>query len=220
MLLKGTIKFLKELKENNNQEWFHRNKLRYDSLKKEFELFLNKLISEISKFDGRTKYVIPKDCIFRIYRDIRFSKDKTPYKTNFGAYISNGGRRSRYAGYYFHIEPSSSMLAGGIYIPDAEVLKCVRDEIFYNVNEFKKIINSPKFKNYFNEIDGDKLKNIPKDFPKDFAEAEFLKFKSYNMVYFLKNEKIPSDDLLELSVGIFKGMYPFNEFINKAIDIM
>ncbi|MDD5569551.1 MAG: DUF2461 domain-containing protein [Bacteroidales bacterium] len=220
MIIRNITSFLKELTSNNNKDWFHANKNRYDELKKEFESFLNLLIPSISKFDERVKYITAKDCIFRIYRDIRFSKDKTPYKTNFGAYIACGGRKSRFAGYYFHIEPSSSMLAGGIYIPDAEVLKCVRNEIFYNINDFKKIISSPKFKKYFNEIDGDKLVNIPKDFPKDFADAELLKFKSYNMVYFLKNEKLSSDDLLKLSVEIYKEMYHFNEFINKAIDVM
>jgi len=137
MISPNIIKFLTTLKENNNRDWFNKNKKWYQRSIEEFEVYVNCLIGEIQKFDVDIRFLAAKDCIFRIYRDIRFSKDKSPYKTNFGAFIVKDGRKSGNAGYYLHIEPGSSFLGGGIYMPPAETLRVVRKEIFENTKEFK-----------------------------------------------------------------------------------
>ena len=130
MNTKGILAFLNELAENNNREWFQANKPRYEEAKKEFENFVGQLIGEISKFDPQIKTVEAKNCLFRIYNDIRFAKNKAPYKTNFGASIAKGGKNGGYAGYYLHIENGASFVAGGVYMPQADKLKLIRKEIY------------------------------------------------------------------------------------------
>jgi len=212
------LSFLKEISENNNQEWFHKNKTLYDKAKQEFEIYVNKLIPAIAVFDTDIKNISAKDCLFRIYRDIRFSKDKTPYKNNFGAFIAKNGKKCTCAGYYFHIEPGGSMLAGGIYMPPTDTLKLVRSEIYYKTAEFKKIINNKEFVRLFGNVDGEKLVNVPKDFPKDFPDIDLLKFKSYAILHKLTDKQLLSENLFEESIPIFKAMYPLNSFFNKAIE--
>ena len=123
------IQFLNELSENNNREWFQKNKKWYDESREKVLFLTEVVINEIRKFDPDVPLLEPKDCLFRIFRDVRFSHDKSPYKTNFGSFIAKGGRKSSYAGYYFHIEPSGSFVGGGIYMPAAEPLKAIRDYI-------------------------------------------------------------------------------------------
>ena len=217
--MKNILDFLTVLKDNNNKDWFHANRKDYDEAKSDFEGFINKLIPAISEFDKSIKFITAKECIFRINKDIRFSKDKSPYKTNFGAFISQGGRKSKYGGYYFHIEPSSSMIAGGVYMPEPVDLKAIRNEIYYNTSEFKKIIKDKNFIKYFSELDGDKLVNAPKDFPKDFPEIDLLKFKHYVVMHSISDKEILNKNLFDLTIEIFKGMYKFNEFLNKSLNI-
>ncbi|HEY4785942.1 MAG TPA: DUF2461 domain-containing protein, partial [Bacteroidales bacterium] len=153
-MLEKSLSFLTVLKDNNYKEWFHENKPLYEEAKKEFESFVSLLIKEIKAIDGDIGYPEPKDCIFRIFRDIRFSNDKTPYKTNFGAFMAKGGnRKSEYGGYYFHLEPGNSLLAGGIWMPQPGILKAIREEIFHNIDEFLAIIESKEFKKQFGELD-------------------------------------------------------------------
>ncbi len=215
---KLVLNFLKTLSENNNQEWFHNNKSAYDEAKKEFETFVNKLIPAVAEFDKGIQNISVKDCTYRIYRDIRFSKDKTPYKINMGAYIVKNGKKSNRAGYYFHIEPGGSLLAGGIYLPPPDVLKAVRSEIYYNAEKFKKIIYDKEFVKLFGELDPDKLVNAPKDFPKDFPDIDLLKYKNYTFIHKLTDKQILSENLFEETIRMFKAMYPFNSFINNALD--
>jgi len=215
---KAILSFLEKLTQNNNKDWFHENKATYNDLKQEFETFINKLIPAIAEFDKEIKHVSAKDCLFRIYRDIRFSKNKTPYKNNFGAYIAKNGKNSKSAGYYFHIEPAGSLLAGGIYLPPPEVLKLVRSEIYYNVAEYKKIINDKLFIKQFGNIEGEKLVNAPKDFPKDFADIDILKYKSYTIIHKLSDKQVLSANLLEETIDVFKAMHPINSFFNKALE--
>ncbi len=215
---KKILTFLQELTENNHQEWFHKNKNAYNEAKLEFEAFINKLIPAIAEFDKDIKLITAKDCLFRIYRDIRFSKNKTPYKNNFGAFISKGGKNSRGAGYYFHIEPNGSMLGGGIYMPLTDVLKQIRSEIYYQTAEYKKITNDKLFIKYFGSVEGEKLVNAPKDFPKDFPDIELLKLKSYTILNKLSDKLLLSENLFEETINIFKAMYPLNSFFNKALE--
>lgn len=214
------LAYLEDLKKNNNRDWFNTNKSRYVAAKEEFELFVNNLIPEIREIDNSIGVVTAKDCVFRIYRDVRFSTNKEPYKTNMGAYISRDGKKGKFAGYYIHIEPdNNSFIAAGIHMPDADTLKEIRIEIMENTDEMKKIINDSKFKNIFPEIYGEKLKTAPKGFPKEFKDIELLKFKSYAIVHklddkFVKNETNLKDSLIDL----YKIAHPFNTFINRVIE--
>lgn len=218
MLSTQTLHFLSELKHNNNREWFHENKPRYEEAKKEFEGFIDLMINKISNFDNQVAGLLPKNCIFRIYRDIRFSRDKTPYKPNFGGFMAKGGRKSIYAGYYIHIEDNGSFLAGGLYNPPSAALKEVRNEIMNRTNEFKEIINTKNFKKYFEEIKGDKLKLAPKGFPKDFDDIELLKFKSYIVIHNINNEQVVKSDFPDYATKIFQEMYPLNSFFNQILE--
>jgi uncharacterized protein (TIGR02453 family) len=214
---KNALSFLTKLKKNNHKEWFDKNKPQYLQIKADFEELVGKFIKEISKYDDSVKTLEPKNCTFRIYKDVRFSKDKTPYKTHIGAYIALGGRKSEYAGYYLHIEPGNSFLAGGIWMPESEILQAIRQEIDYNSKEFLKILNSKNFKSYFKEIEGDKLSRNPKGYDPDHPQIEYLKFKSFNVVHSIPDKKITSPDFLKYSVGIYKAMKPLNDFLNASV---
>jgi uncharacterized protein (TIGR02453 family) len=218
MDIKNIIGFLSELSLNNNKEWFHGNKQKYLKAKDEFEILVNLLLAEISTFDKKVSGVQAKDCIFRIYRDIRFSPDKTPYKTNFGAYMVRGGRKSGFAGYYFHIEPKNLFLAGGIYMPPPNVLKAIRDDIYNNIEEFKEIINQQKFREHFGAITGSKLTSAPKGFPKGFEDIDLLKFKDYNVVKELTTKDISNSDFIKTASEVFEAMVPLNKFLNHAVE--
>src|SRR5580704_12619768 len=146
MLQTGTIKFLKDLKKNNNKSWFDAHRTQYEEAKKDFEIFIQTVIDTHNKKDPTLKELKAKQCMFRINRDVRFSKDKSPYKSNFGASINRGGKKSLFAGYYFHCEPGESFAGGGLWGPMPPELKKVRQEIDYNFAEFKKILSNKKFK--------------------------------------------------------------------------
>jgi len=173
----------------------------------------------VQSFDSTVVGITSKDCMFRINRDVRFSNDKSPYKTNIGGFIVKGGRNAMNAGYYLHIEPNKSFLGGGIYLPPADKLKLIRNEIYFNTTAFKKIIADATFKKYFTEIwDDTKLKNAPKDFPKDFADIDLLKFKNYTIIYPLKDEQVMQADFYQYALDVFKAMLPLNSFMNNAIS--
>ncbi len=211
------INFLNKLKKNNNRDWFNDHKKEFVELKEQFEVFINQLIPKIKQLDGFNGSLSAKDCIFRIYRDVRFSKNKAPYKTHFGAYLADGGRKSSFAGYYVHIEPEGSFAGGGVYHPDPAVLKELRYEIMDKTDEFKEIISASGFKKVYPEIYGEKLKTAPKGFPKDFEDIELLKFKSYALVHAIDDKTIRSSDFEDYLLNLYKTAKPFNSFFNKVI---
>jgi len=216
---KNTFKFLKDLKKNNNRDWFNDNKHIYGDARANFEEFIANLIINISKFDPPIENVNPRKSIFRIYRDTRFSKDKTPYKINLGAHLtSHSAKLHDRAGYYIHLEPNNSFLAGGAYLPPAPWLNAIRYEINRNSKEFKKIITSKSFKNYFGELEGEKLKTAPRDYPKDHPEIELLKLKSFLAVHKITNKDVFSKKYLQHAVKVFKALHPFDKFLNDAIE--
>ncbi len=217
MITNTVFSFLEQLKLNNNRDWFHENKKLYDQARKDFELFVNLMINEVAKFDKEVNHVTAKESIFRIFRDVRFSKDKSPYKTNFGAFVSAGGRKSSLSGYYFHVEPDNCMLAGGIYMPPSPALKAVRQEIYENTEEFKAIISAQEFIKFFHQLEGNKLSGAPRGFSKDFEDIELLKYKNYLVMHELKDEELRHKDFLEKMSTVFKAMMPLNHFINRAI---
>ncbi len=210
------LKFLQDLEKNNNREWFKANEKEYKEAKKEFENFVAKLIIEINKFDKSIGYIEPKDCIFRIFRDVRFGKNKDPYKNNFGAYIATNGRKSLTAGYYIHIQAGASFAGGGIYSPPSDILKKIRTEIFEDPSAFRDIINKPSFKMVFNEIYGEKLKTKPKGFD-DFDDIDLIRHKHYAVIQNLNNTEILSEKIIERIIEIYKVQKPFNDYLNNSI---
>lgn len=218
MFTQEIISFLQELSENNHRDWFQANKPRYNELREKFLHFTDMVINEVTQFDPSIKGITAKDAVFRINRDIRFSNDKSPYKTNMGAFIVPGGKKSGKAGYYIHLEPNQSFLAGGIYMPPSPILKSIRKEIFEHTDEFKFIIENSQFKFTFGEIWGEKLKQGPKDFPKDFQDIELLKFKSYTVARNLSKNELISDNFFDHVVEVFECLYPFNRFLNQSFE--
>ena len=218
MISNTILHFLKELARNNNKVWYQKNKNLYVQAKQEFELVTSLLINEIGRFDKNVSGQLPKDCIFRIFRDVRFSNDKTPYKTNFGAYMSKGGRKGGLAGYYLHVEPGSYFLAGGIYMPPSPVLRAIRNEIYHNIDEFLDILGEKKFRQYFGQIWGEKLKAPPRGFSKDFSEIELLKYKHYNVVHEVNEQQITGMNFIGHAVEVYREMLPFNRFLNQAVE--
>ena len=211
------ISFLTDLKENNNREWFKANKKYYEEARQEFVEMVEFLIPALAASTQALVNLEAKDAIFRIYRDVRFGKDKSPYKISMGAIMVPGGRKSEITGHYLHIEPGGSFLAGGAYGPKAERLKGIRSEIYYNSAEFKKIITAPDFVKYFGQIEGSRLKRPPVGFPKDFGDIELLKFKDFTVFHRLTDDEVLNPDFLSKAVNIFEKMNPFNEFLNRAM---
>ena len=217
--METTLDFLKKLKNNNNREWFDSNKTEYLASKEIFEEFVSELIKGINKFDKKVSLDLkPKDCTFRIYKDVRFSKDKTPYKNNMSASINPGGKKSNIPGYYFHLEPDACFLAGGVYMPMPDVLKAIRQEIDYNPLPLINVLKSASFKKEFNGLDEeDKLKNLPKGFNKDHAHSEILKNKHFIVSKKFENKVILKKEGLSKTLNSFKAMYPFLDYLRKAI---
>jgi uncharacterized protein (TIGR02453 family) len=221
MLQPSTIKFLKDLKKNNNKPWFDANRKKYEDAKSDFEIFIQSIIDSYSKKDPTIKELKVKGCTFRINRDIRFSKDKTPYKINMGASINRGGKKSIFAGYYFHLEPGESFAGGGIWMPTPVELKKVRQEIDYNVEEFKKIVSAKKFRSVYGKLyDAAEvsLVKVPQGFEKDNPAAEFLKLKSFLAMKKLKDTDITVSSLKKQVLDAFDALQPLVEFINKALE--
>lgn len=217
--MKDVINFLKLLESNNNREWFTENKVLYDGARQQFEMVLSSIIAGVSAFDGAVGLPSAKDSMFRIYRDVRFSKNKLPYKTNMGGFVSPGGRKSPKAGYYVHIEPGKSFLGGGIYMPDPEMLKKIRQEIYFNTGEFVKIVTQRDFRRVFGELSReDMLKRPPKDFPADFPDIALLMYKSYVVGHSLTDAEVVAADFAVKAIEIFKTMKPLHDFLNRAIE--
>jgi uncharacterized protein (TIGR02453 family) len=212
------IRFLQELTENNNREWFQENKSRYDESRKKALFLTEVVINEIRKFDSEIPLLDPKDCLFRIFRDVRFSNDKRPYKTNFGSFISRGGRKSVYAGYYFHIDPAESFAGGGIYMPDAEPLKAIREYIAENGEEFLSLINNKNFKKVFPEMMDDQLKTAPKGFSPDHEFIDLLRYKSFAFTTSFSQAEVLAENYIDKLVESFKTLYPVNRFLNEALE--
>lgn len=216
--MKNVMNFLKALRRNNNKEWFNDNRKRYEAAKEQMLFFTELMIDEVRKFDEDIPLISPKECLFRIFRDIRFSNDKTPYKTHMGSFIARNGRKSERAGYYIHIEPGNSFLGGGIWHPQTEPLRAIRSEIFDNPSGFKEVIEAPDFRKYYKTIEGEKLKTATKGFPKDFEDIDLLRYKSYAFGFTVNDQTILSYDFLGITVDAFKELYKANRYLNSSLD--
>jgi uncharacterized protein (TIGR02453 family) len=212
--LKPVLAFINDLERNNDREWFKAHRADYDLARERFEEFVAALISKLARTEPLGN-LDPKDCIFRIHRDMRFSKDKTPYKTHFGAYIAPGGRQSRRMGFYVHIENYGSFFAGGMHHPESKQLAAFREAIDRDATEFKGILSEKSFRSTFGEVEGDKLKTMPRGYPKDHPEAEILRLKSIVAVRNIDNGQVASSGIVGVAMETFTAMKPFLDYLEK-----
>ena len=219
MLQPGTITFLGKLTKNNNKPWFDKNRNSYAAAKEDFESLVGNILDNLAQTEPVFKEQKAKDCIFRIFRDVRFSKDKTPYKDHFGAFFSKGGRKFPGAGYYIHIQPGGKSFAGGgLWVPEAPLLKAVRQEIDYNFDEFNAIIENKKFKKLFKQINGEQLKTLPQGYTEDNPAIEYLKMKSFTVSHNIADADITAKNLEKKVMDVFTTMKPFIVFLNRQLD--
>jgi len=222
MLQSATLKFLQALKKNNNKEWFDKNRKEYELAKADFAELVNGVIKKMEEKDATIRGLSSKDCVFRINRDVRFSKNKEPYKSNMGASITAGGKKSPLAGYYFHLEPGGkSFVGGGLYMAEPDKLKKVRQEIDYNWNEFSKIIKTKKFKDHFIDLDrseGITLVREPKGYEKENPAIDYIKLKSWIALKPVTDKELTEKGLVKNICTSFEALYPMIVFLNKALS--
>lgn len=219
MDLSQILKFLQALSKHNDRAWFEKNKGAYLEAKENFDEFLATFLNELIKFNPDLAALNPKKLAFRIYRDVRFSKDKSPYKINMGAGFSPNGKLVQEPGYYLHIQPGNkSFIAGGIYMPDPANLNKIRQEIDYNGDRLEKIVKDKKFTKWFKGFDDfDKLKTVPKGFAKDHPRLEWLKHKSYIVSHPFSDAQVKDKKFLKSITAASQAMKPLNEFLKEAI---
>ncbi|KIA83169.1 hypothetical protein OA84_06360 [Kaistella solincola] len=216
-LKSSTLSFLNLLKLNNNRDWFNENKELYLKAKENVVDFVDELITEIGEFDEDILKIDANKALFRIYRDTRFSQNKQPYKTNFG--ISLGMGKGKKAGYYLHIEPGKSFLAGGVYQPESAVLKEIRKNIELNDQIFQNILEEETFRNNFRGLSVEsKLKRIPTGFEKDHPMAEFLKLKSFTVSHPVSDEVLMKTGAAKNFAKVYKAMKPLNDFLGEPFQ--
>jgi uncharacterized protein (TIGR02453 family) len=221
MLQPATITFLKKLKANNAKEWMDANRDAYLDAKADFETFTAALLQAVAKNDPSIAHLQPKDCTFRINRDVRFSKNKDPYKTNMACYITRGGKKSSFAGYYCHVEPGKAFMAGGIWMPEPIVLKKLRQEIDYNFADFQKIVKGKKFVSTFGDLErteGVMLSRPPKGYEVDNPAIEYLKMKSFIATVPLDDNILTDKGLVKHLAGLFAQLKPFIDFLNMGVE--
>ncbi len=219
MLSNNTLKFLAELKKNNNKPWLEANRKRYDDALAEIRDFTTAWIAGYGKKDDTISHLDPKKCVFRIHRDVRFSANKDPYKTNLGTYLNKGGKATNTAGFYLHIEPGNCFFGAGNYMPMPEELAKIRQEIDYNFSDFKKIVHNKKFKEQFGDLSIEsKLKRAPKGYEESNEAIEYLKLKGFTVFRKLKDEELTSANFIKTIVDLSVAVKPFVDFLNAAIE--
>ena len=219
MIQATTLQFLKSIKKNNNKEWFEKNRPKYEIAKQEYLQFVTEVLDGIKLKDKSLQFLEPKQCVFRIHRDARFSKNKEPYKTNFGASFSKGAKKIDTAGYYFHLEPGACFIGGGFWFPMAPELSKIRQEMDYCFKEFKGILNKKNFKNTYGSInEKDKLVRPPKGYEANNPAIEYLKLKNFTATLEMSDEDALNKNLVKKVIAAFETLSPLVHFLNKAID--
>ncbi|MCA6364605.1 MAG: DUF2461 domain-containing protein [Bacteroidetes bacterium] len=223
MIHTDTLSFLKKLNKNNNREWFEKNKAHYTTAKDNVEANVAEIIAGIRTFDKRIGDDLEaRKAMFRIYRDVRFSANKAPYKNNLGASINPGGRMAPTPGYYIHIQPDgNSFVAGGMWMPEAPQLAKIRQEIDYNLDEFKALLKDKNFKKFYAGLDNDEgytLSRPPKGYTPDNPAVEFLKYKSFTLSHLFSDEEVMHKNFTKNAIAACKAMHPFLSFLQRAID--
>lgn len=220
MLEPQTLRFLGALKKNNNKPWFDAHRTQYDAARIDFQNFIQLVIDHLGKSDPSIAGLSARDCLFRINRDVRFSKDKSPYKTNFGASVKAGGRKSGLAGYYFHLEPGKSFAGGGLWMPEPPVVKKIRQEIDYNWEEFQAIIRNRKFKSVFGDLyqgPDISLVHLPKGYEKEHPGLAYLKLKCFIGETSIRDADLTKAGLHKTTVQAFETLQPLLQFINRPL---
>jgi uncharacterized protein (TIGR02453 family) len=220
MLSKNSLQFLDDLKANNNRDWFLDNKKRYELFKKDYHQLVADILDAMKPLDSSLEMLEVKNCTFRINRDIRFSKDKSPYKDHIGVWLSSGAKGKNRSGYYIHIAKGASFIAGGLYCPEADDLKKVRKEISYFYEDLVEIISHKNFKKEFGDFDRDEknvLKNPPRGYEKEHPAIEFLKLKSFETSQKFDMEEVTKKDFVEKMSQKLFVLKPLNDFINRAL---
>jgi uncharacterized protein (TIGR02453 family) len=222
MLKPATLKFLKDLKKNNNREWFEKNRKSYEAAKEDFALLIDAVIASFGKKDESIASLTAKECVYRINRDVRFSKNKAPYKSNMAASLISGGKKSILAGYYFHFEPGGkSFVGGGRYMVEPDLLKKIRQEIDYSWTEFSKIIKHKKFAAYYGDLvkgEGMSLSREPKGYEKDNPAIDYIKLKSWVATAPLTDADLTGKDLVKKITAAFETLQPMIVFLNRALS--
>ena len=220
MLQPATLQFLKTLQKNNNRPWFEEHRHLYEGAKADVLLMVEQLIPGIAGFDSNIAGQLAKNCTFRINRDVRFSKNKSPYKNNMAAYFNKDGKKGNGAGYYLHVEPGQSFAAAGIWMPEPANLVKIRQEIDYNLDEWKKILNSSAFKKNFKDGPdiSNKLARPPKGYTEDNPAIPFLKLKSFVVRRPIMDASISKKNFVKDIVKIFQASFPLVNFLNRAIE--
>jgi len=213
------ISFLHDLSRHNDRLWFTENRSRYEGARENFSAFVQAVIDEIVDFEPIMRGLEAKSCIFRINRDIRFTRDKSVYKTNFGAFIVRGGKKNgvRFPGYYLHIEPGQSFVSGGAYIPPSPWLNRIRENISVNGNRLEEIIGSKEYRKYFDGLQGEKLKVPPRGYSKDHPHIELIKMKSFLPQKLFADDEVVSPEFFGEVIGAFRAMKPLNDFLSEGI---
>jgi len=221
MLTKESLQFLDDLKRNNNREWFQENKKRYEVFKKDYHQLVSDFLDVMKPLDPSLEFLEVKNCTFRINRDIRFSKDKSPYKSHLGVWMSAGAKGANRSGYYVHIEKGASFIAGGFYSPDSDDLKKVRKEIAFFYDDLQEILNNKDFKKEFGSLDineNNSLKSMPRGYEKDHPAIEFLKLKSFTATQVYDISEVTQKDFVSKMSKKLIALKPLNEFINRALE--
>lgn len=222
MIQSSTLSFFRQLRKNNHKPWFDAHRAQYEAAREDIESFMQAVINKHGKKDPEIASLTARNCLYRINRDIRFSKDKTPYKTHLAGSITKGGKKSPLAGYYLHIEPDGkTMVGGGLWMPEPGNLKKVRQEIDYCYDEFHKIITTKKFTSQFGELyrgEDVSLVKVPQGFEKDNPAADYLKLKSWLASREFEDAEVTSKDFLKKVTDAMEAMQPFLNFLNRALD--
>lgn len=221
MITKEALQFLADLIANNNTEWMHENKKRYESYKKDYHNFITSVLTEMKPLDKSLEPLEVKNCTFRINRDIRFSKDKSPYKTNMGIWMSQNKNRKNSPGYYIHYEKGNSFIAGGVWCPEPNELKLIRKEIEFFHDDLEAIVSNKNFKKEFNELDKSEnnvLKKAPKDFDPNHPAIEFLKLKSFTASSKIDDKLFTDKDFSKIIAQKLITLKPMNDFLSRALE--
>lgn len=217
--MKEVLEFLKQLAANNNRDWFTNHKDGYMRVKARVEDFTGLLIDALTEIEPEAAMLTPADCLYRIYRDTRFSADKTPYKDHIGIYINpRGGKKSEFCGYYVHIQPGECLVGGGAWFPEAPLLKEYRNEIYHNIEEYLEIIRNPEFSKHYKPYWQEPLKTAPKGFPKDWEYIELLKPKSFVYAASITDREMTSKNVMKKLSGLFRILKPYDDFFNFTLE--
>ncbi|MES2689485.1 MAG: DUF2461 domain-containing protein [Bacteroidota bacterium] len=218
MNFKELFTFLKNLEKNNNKEWFDAHKKEYDALRKQWLEFVGEAIKNMGKVDTDLLELEPKNCIFRINRDVRFSANKDPYKNNFSMILQKGGKKSESGGYYLHIQPGGCFIAGGAWQPMPDKLAAIRQEIDYHASDFVKIVTDKNFVKHFGKLGGEVLQRPPKGYEADNPMIQFIKHKSFIAECKMSDKEVMDPDFIKVMTEKFKAFKPLQDFLNRAID--